>query len=95
MTGQTALVSLFGILLVVAAVVFAWVRRTKRSGWPLGLSIALFLVSLLGLAFSGLAGLYTDYLFFAEVGYVQVFWTRTLVRSVAYLAGQSPRVPSS
>jgi uncharacterized membrane protein (UPF0182 family) len=87
MTGQTALVSLFGILLVVAVVVFLWVRRTKRSGWPLGLSIALFLVSFLGLVFSGLAGLYTDYLFFAEVGYVQVFWTKTLVRATSYVAG--------
>ena len=87
MTGQTALVSFFGILLVVAVVVFLWVRRSKRSGWPLGLSIALFVVSFLGLAFSGLAGLYTDYLFFAEVGYVQVFWTRTLVRSIAYVSG--------
>ncbi len=87
MTGQTTLVSLFGILLVVAVVVFLWVRRAKRSGWPLGLSIALFVVSFLGLAFSGLAGLYTDYLFFAEVGYVQVFWTRTLVRSIAYVSG--------
>lgn len=87
MTGQTALVSLFGILLVVAVVVFLWVRRSKRSGWPLGLSIALFVVSFLGLAFSGLVGLYTDYLFFAEVGYVQVFWTRTLVRSIAYVSG--------
>ena len=87
MTGQTALVSLFGMLLVVAVVVFLWVRRTKRSGWPLGLSIALFLISFLGLAFSGLAGLYTDYLFFAEVGYVQVFWTKTLVRATSYVAG--------
>lgn len=87
MTGQTAMISAFGVLLVVAAAIFIWVRKSKRSGWALGLSVALLLVAAAGLVFSALAGIYTDFLFFTEVGYRQVFWTTTLARIVAYLVG--------
>jgi hypothetical protein len=39
------------------------------------------------LVFSAFAGIYTDFLFFTEVGYRQVFWTRTLARIAAYGVG--------
>ncbi len=87
MTGQTAMISSFCVLLLVTVAIFVWVRRSKRSGWALGLSVALLLVAAAGLVFSALAGIYTDFLFFTEVGYLQVFWTRTLARIVAYMAG--------
>lgn len=87
MTGQTAMISAFGALLVVAVAIFVWARRSKAAGWGLGLSVALLLVAVAGLAFSALAGIYTDFLFFTEVGYRQVFWTRTLARIAGYLAG--------
>ena len=87
MTGQTAMISAFGVLVLVAVAIFVWVRRAKRGGWALGLSVALLLVAAAGLVFSALAGIYTDFLFFAEVGYRQVFWTRTLARIIAYVVG--------
>ena len=87
MTGQTAMISAFGVLLLVAVAIFIWVRRSKFGGWALGLSVALLLVAVAGLLFSALAGIYTDFLFFTEVGYRQVFWTRTLARIAAYVAG--------
>jgi hypothetical protein len=49
--------------------------------------VALLLIGVAGLVFSALAGIYTDFLFFTEVGYRQVFWTRTLARIAAYVAG--------
>jgi uncharacterized membrane protein (UPF0182 family) len=87
MTGQTAIISAFGVLLLVAVAIFVWVRRSRRGGWALGLSVALLLVGAAGLVFSALAGIYTDFLFFTEVGYRQVFWTRTLARIAAYVVG--------
>lgn len=87
MTGQTAMISAFGVLVLVAVAIFVWVRRAKRGGWALGLSVALLLVAAAGLVFSALAGIYTDFLFFAELGYRQVFWTRTLARIIAYVVG--------
>jgi len=78
MTGQTAMISAFGVLLLVAVGIFIWVRRGKFGGWALGLSVALLLIAAAGLVFSALAGIYTDFLFFTEVGYRQVFWTRTV-----------------
>ena len=87
MTGQTAMISAFGVLLLVAVAIFIWVRRGKSGGWALGLSVALLLIAAAGLVFSALAGIYTDFLFFTEVGYRQVFWTRTLARVAAYVVG--------
>jgi len=87
MTGQTAMISTFGVLLLVAVAIFIWVRRSKFGGWAMGLSVALLLVGAAGLVFSAFAGIYTDFLFFTEVGYRQVFWTRTLARIAAYVAG--------
>jgi len=81
------MISAFGVLLLVAVAIFIWVRRSKFGGWALGLSVALLLVAVAGLLFSALAGIYTDFLFFTEVGYRQVFWTRTLARIAAYVAG--------
>ncbi|MCE5192420.1 MAG: UPF0182 family protein [Candidatus Cryosericum sp.] len=87
MTGQTAMISAFGVLLLVAVAVLIWVRRSRSSGWRLGLSVALLLIAVAGLAFSALVGLYTDFLFFSEVGYRQVFWTRTFARVIGYVVG--------
>ncbi|HWQ22375.1 MAG TPA: UPF0182 family protein, partial [Clostridia bacterium] len=87
MTGQTAMISTFGVLMLVAVAIFIWVRRSKFGGWALGLSVAFMLIAAAGLVFSALAGIYTDFLFFSEVGYRQVFWTRTLARVAAYVAG--------
>ena len=87
MTGQTAMISAFGVLLLVAVAIFIWVRSSKFGGWALVLSVALLLVALAGLLFSALAGIYTDFLFFTEVGYRQVFWTQTLARIAGYVAG--------
>jgi uncharacterized membrane protein (UPF0182 family) len=87
MTGQTVMISAFGTLLLMAVAIFIWVSRSRRGGWALGLSVALLLVAAAGLVFSTLAGVYTDFLFFSEVGYRQVFWTRTMARLVAYVVG--------
>jgi uncharacterized membrane protein (UPF0182 family) len=87
MTGQTAMISAFGTLLLVAVALFIWVRRSRRGGWALGLSVALLLVAVAGLLFSALAGMYTDFLFFSEVGYRQVFWTNTTARLIGYVTG--------
>ncbi len=87
MTGQTAMISVFGVLSLLAVAIFIWVRRSKRGGWALGLSVTFLLVAVVGLAFSALAGMYTDFLFFNEVGYRQVFWTRTMARFIAYVVG--------
>jgi len=87
MTGQTTMMAVFGALLVAAVAIFIWARRSKTGGWRLGLSAALLLVAVAGLAFAALAGMYTDFLFFSEVGYRQVFWTRALARISGYLAG--------
>ncbi len=87
MTQQTVMISAFGVLLLVAVAIFIGVRRSKFGGWALGLSVALLLVAAAGLMFAALAGIYTDYLFFTEVGYRQVFWTRTLARVAAYVVG--------
>ncbi|MCX6085363.1 MAG: UPF0182 family protein [Caldiserica bacterium] len=87
MAQQTVMISAFGVLLLVAVVIFVGVRRSKFGGWALGLSVALLLVAAAGLVFAALAGIYTDYLFFTEVDYRQVFWTRTLARVVAYVVG--------
>jgi len=87
MTGQTAMISAFGVLLLVAVGIFIWVRRGKFGGWALGLSVALLLIAAAGLVFSALAGIYTDFLFFTEVGYRQVFWTRTFARVIGYVVG--------
>jgi uncharacterized membrane protein (UPF0182 family) len=81
------MISAFGVLLLVAVAIFIWLRRSKFGGWALGLSVALLFVAAAGLVFSALAGIYTDFLFFTEVGYRQVFWTRTLARIAAYVAG--------
>jgi len=68
MTGQTAMISAFGTLLLVAVAIFIWVSRSKFGGWALGLSVALLLIGAAGLVFSAFAGIYTDFLFFTEVG---------------------------
>jgi uncharacterized membrane protein (UPF0182 family) len=81
------MISAFGVLLLVAVAIFIWVRRSKFGGWALGLSVALLFVAAAGLVFSALAGIYTDFLFFTEVDYRRVFWTRTLARIAAYVAG--------
>jgi uncharacterized membrane protein (UPF0182 family) len=81
------MISAFGTLLLGAVALLIWVRRSRRGGWALGLSVALLLVAAAGLVFSALAGVYTDFLFFSEVGYRQVFWTRTMARLVAYVVG--------
>jgi uncharacterized membrane protein (UPF0182 family) len=85
MTGQGVMIAISAVLLLVGAALFIWVRRSKRGGWALGLSLALLLIAVAGLVFAALAGEYVDYLFFGEVGYQQVFWTRTLARLVAYI----------
>lgn len=87
MIGKAALMSVFGTVLVLAILIFLGVRRSKRGGWALGLSIVLLLVSVAGTLFAALAGMYTDFLFFNEVGYRQVFWTRTFARLAAFTVG--------
>ncbi len=84
MTDQTVWTFTFSALLVLAIIFLVWVRRRKHAGWGLGLSLVLLIVAAAGLLFTTLAGLYTDYLFFVETGYRQVFWTRTLARVATY-----------
>ncbi len=86
MTQQATLIAVFSTLLLIAVALFVWVRRRRHSGWGFGLSLVFLIIATAALIFTAFAGLYTDYLFFAETGYRQVFWTRTLAQIVTYLA---------